>query len=823
MPRETESERSDAGLRGDDAVLVLAVFFASGFAGLVYEVMFAKSLALVFGSTATAATTVLATYMGGMSLGSWLGGKVATRTREPLRTYAACEAGIAISCALAPFAFGVLRAVYVALARGAEPGQPSLVALQVALGAALLLPPTLLMGATLPLLAKQLAAGSAGLGKTVGALYGANTLGAASGAIATGYVLLQTLGVLRTTILAVVLNLLVALAALRWARRAGPIVEPALGDVGDVERRPDVGVSYLGWAVLGVGGVVTLALEGVYTHLLAVVAGNSAFAFSAMLFCFLLGLGLGSSAGRAWLRRARSVALGLGLAQALVASSVLGGVFVWSRIPWLFATLGGHDLVAGFWAREGVRLLVCSITMVPPAFFVGASYPLAMEAIGRGVAAGDRVGVLGRAAAVNTLGNVLGALLGGFVLLPRLGSLHALQLLGGTSFLLAFVALAASDSRARAQLAIGVALAGVLLAVQPRTFDLTALASGANVYFRWQGWGDVIDHAESVDGGLTSVAVRQEPGGLVVKTLLTNGKFQGNDAAPGEVAAQISFALVPLLHEERRDRALVIGFGTGTTTRVVSDAGFASVDVADLSADIARLADRHFASVNDHVLQRPSVHLHVTDGRNFLMVEPRTYDLITLEISSIWFAGAASLYNTDFYRLARPRLTKGGVLQQWVQLHHLDRADYVAILSSMRSVFGKVWLYSVDNQGFLVACNDDCAPSARAVEQIESEPALESALAFLPGRTRDLLQSRVLTPDAVDAFLARETGAVATDPKRALFESTDDNLRLEYSTPRGNVRDYDDSLEANMKMFQAFAPASALAGTHLAEITSRTR
>ena len=314
MVGATGGDARGADPEGPLPAMVIGVFFASGFAGLVYEVMFAKSLALVFGSTATAATTVLATYMGGMSLGSWLGGRIATHARAPLKLYAACEAGIALSCAVAPFAFGLLRSAYVALARGAEPGQPSLVALQVALGAALLLPPTLLMGATLPLLAKQLAAETSGLGKIVGALYGANTLGAACGALAAGYVLLQTLGVIRTTMLAVLLNLVVALAALRWAGRAAPLTSAPAASANDHDDAPrEPSAPYVGWAVLGVGGAVTLALEGVYTHLLAVVAGNSAFAFSAMLFCFLVGLGLGLSVGRAWLRRATSAPLGLGL------------------------------------------------------------------------------------------------------------------------------------------------------------------------------------------------------------------------------------------------------------------------------------------------------------------------------------------------------------------------------------------------------------------------------------------------------------------------------------------------------------------------------
>ena len=649
----------------------------------------------------------------------------------------------------------------------------------------------------------------------MGALYGANTLGAAIGALATGYALLPALGVLRTTLVAVALNALVALGALRWSRGAGGVGEEASA-ASEGPRAPagvDGRARILGWVVLAFGGAVTLALEGVATHLLAVVVGNSAYAFSAMLFCFLLGLGLGSPIGRAWLTAGRSVPVRLGLAQALLAASVLGGVFAWSHVPACFELLGGLPVHLSFALREAIRLVVCALLLVPPA---RSSSARATRWRWRAVAsdsADGRLQLLGRAAAVNTLGNVGGALVGSFALLPRLGSLHALQILGATSLGLAAFACAASNARERRRLAIALALGLGTLAFQPRTFDLTSLASGANVYFRAQGFGEAIDHAESASGGLTSVAVDTQDDGRVVKTLFTNGKFQGDDSVNREVKAQIAFGLVPLLHVEGRESALVIGFGTGTTARVVSDAGFAHVDVAELSRDIVTLADHHFASVNGHVALRPE--RARARHRRAELPPPRA-------------AVVRSGHRRNFEHLVRRRVfplrhrvlsareaaaRRGGVLQQWLQLHHLAREDYVAVLSSVRSVFRNVWLYEVGNQGLLVACDDDCAPAPSMLRRMEATPALETAIGSVPGGAVGLLKSRILTPEGIDRFLA---AAGATEETRARFASTDDNLYLEYSTPRGNAREYEETFRANVAGFMAFTPGSEVDGTHLA-------
>ncbi|MEM7243868.1 MAG: fused MFS/spermidine synthase [Acidobacteriota bacterium] len=785
------------------ALVPALLFFLSGFAALVYEVVFGKSLATLFGSSATASTTVLATYMGGIALGSWLGGRLAARRPlSGLLAYAGCEGLIAAWCLLSPLVMGLVRLLYVQLASGAEPGSGWTVALQVLLGCLVLLPPTVLMGMTLPLMSAELLSrdtASGGLGPVVGLLYAANTLGAATGAFATGYFLLPALGVRDATWLAVVLNLLAAILAYRLAQ--GTSVESAESDASDEpETADDVetadpALGRLGLLILGLGGVVSLALEVVAIHLLAVVVGTSVHAFGLMLSCFMVGLGLGASGGRRLLAAVGPLR-GLLLAELGLALTVLLGVHLWDGIPDYFGSFAGHPLMTGFGERELVRFLACCAALLPPAACIGAAYPMAMACVGRGWP-GSKLRALGLAAGLNTVGNILGAFLGGFVLLNTLGSLPSLLLLAGVALVVALVVLARLDDVPRLPIGVTVVVLALLLApAQWRTFDLSGLASGTNVYFNAPRRLPVIDHAESLDGGLTTVTRTTTADGTPRHTLWTNGKFQGDDS--NEMAAQVGFAVLPLVHAEGRERALVIGFGTGVTARIVQTAGFQTTEIAELSRDILDLAHEHFGHVNGEVLDRPGVIARVADGRNLLLVSEHQYDLVTIELTSIWFAGAGSLYNREFYELVDSKLTEKGVLQQWLQLHHLTQQDVVTALASVRAVFPKVWLYGFGGQGMIVACRDCSEPDPRRLATGGDE--LLELLERLHGKPDELLEARLLSPTGVDTFLQVAEDAA---PLGALV-STDDNLFLEYSTPKGNVLGYGESVRANLHVLQAF-------------------
>jgi len=784
---------------------VAGLFVLSGFAGLVYQVLFSKALALTFGSTSTATYTVLATYMGGMALGAWLGGALAARRTNPLVLYALCELGIGLYCLATPVFFPLIRDAYVALAAGIPPDAPALLVARFGIGAAALVAPTILMGMTLPILVRFFEQRRQALGVSVAGLYAANTGGAAFGALLAGYAILPALGMTRTTLVAVALNLLAAYLGFRLSKSAALLQSGASRAASEVtpSARPDPAssraLSHLALVILGIGGIVTLALEVNYVHLLSVVAGNSVYAFSLMLFAFLFGLGLGAEAARRLLRRQWPLASLLAALDLGLACAIGVGILFWDSLPQYFASFAGYLRTPGFGGREAIRGLVCLVAMVPAAFFIGAIYPVAMEAVAR-AAPSAPVAALGRAAALNTAGNILGVLIGGFVLLPKLGALLALKLLASVCFTLGVAALAVGRGGARPALAWGTA-AGValLLFFTPRSFDYNNLASGANVYFSPQPFGKVIDHAESVDGGLTTVAVT-EYGGAKTLTLLTNGKFQGNDAWEGEVKAQVGFSLAPLLHVSARERALVIGYGTGMSARVLHDAGFANLDIADLSADIIRLANRHFGDLNARVSELPGVRTYVTDGRNLLMLQNERYDLVAMELSSIWFAGTASLYNRDFYELVSARLKPTGVLQQWVQLHHMRTVDLLYVLGSVRSSFRYVRLYYIGGQGIIVASNDPAAAhTAENIARLDRTPGLKRFLSLYGNSARPLLDTLVLDPDGVDRYLA------SPGVPLAMLVSTDDNLFLEYGTPKGNVLDSAESLAQNLKLLLNFS------------------
>lgn len=779
---------------------IAMMFFASGAAALIYQVLFAKKLALVFGSTSTATLTVLATFLGGMAIGSLLGGKLAQISKSPIRTYAIVEAAIAAYCILTPALFDLVQTSYIAIASGTPADAPSLLVLRVVLGALVLLVPTILMGITLPLLARVLQAPGQGLGAKIGLLYFMNTAGAATGALLTSYAIIPAVGVSKTTIIAALLNLFVALAGFELAKRLnnGTLLDTNSDDQTHTNLPKPILISSL--LALGIGGVLSLGLEVIYVHMLSIVAGNSVYAFGLMLATFLLGLAAGGESAR------RSLAFSSLGRERLLAAAFLGlsisvalSLWFWNDIPRYFGSFEGYHAARSFIAREAIRGGICAMIMFPPTFFIGAAYVLAMDLL-TGQSPKGAVRRLGFGAAINTLGNIAGVLIFGFIALPLLGGFDTSKLLAICAIIVAVLVLLICRSKPRRVdfLLFSIATLSATMAFQAK-LDYTVLSSGANVYFAEQQWGDVIDHAESIDGGLTSVA---QPKKQEFKTLLTNGKFQGNNAWHGEMQAQIGFAFTPLLHQENRGKALVIGYGTGVTSRVFHDAGFKQLDIAELSGDVVKLANKHFSEVNRKVTELAQVKLHLTDGRNFLLLSPEStrYDVVSIEITSIWFAGASSLYNKEFYQLIKSRLAKDGVLQQWVQLHHLSPIDILTVISTLREEFRYVTLYEVGGQGILIATNDEARsiPSDIGMMKLETSTSLSYIRQNFQARIRDIPNSIWIANSEIDEYI-NGVGVM-----RSIWISTDDNLMLEYSTPKANANDGRQSLADNRNLLAKY-------------------
>jgi spermidine synthase len=425
--------------------------------------------------------------------------------------------------------------------------------------------------------------------------------------------------------------------------------------------------------------------------------------------------------------------------------------------------------------------VACFFLIAVPAICAGLSFPVILDyAETRSRPLGAAVG---RLYAVNTAGTIAGALVTGFVVLGWLGGRKALFVSAGLSLAVAvplwprrLVALA---------VAAGVWVAGVLLAPD---WDVKALLSGANVYFAraHDDVDEVVWQHEDYIGGVTSV-VRS---GRTL-TMLTNGKFQGNNAS--EVRDQIRFSLIPNLYVRHPRRALNIGLGTGTTLGAISRFPYAHIDVVELSADIVTAAERYFADVNRGALHAPNVAVHIDDGRSFLATRPldRAYDLVSVEITSIWFAGAGNLYNDEFYAAAKRRMAPDGVFQQWIQLHHIDAADIAVVLATMRRHFAHVALWLPGHQGIVIASDAPLeVQPGRLAEMVAQFPADD----FEYGQRGTLFGELLLVDKEVDAFLAKAR------PRQL---STDRNLYLEYSTPKGNALGW--NFQANFDALARFA------------------
>jgi spermidine synthase len=769
--------------------LVGALYLLSGALGLIYEVTFSKYLGLSFGSTATASSTVLVAFMGGLAIGASITGKLEGRIARPLSLYGMVELAIGAFCLIAPALFERMRPLYFALAQRTE----SLALLGTVRGFLALLivaVPAAGMGSTLPLLARfvQASHGAHGgrIGSRLAALYGLNTLGGALGSLGAAYLLLPSLGLSLTLrgCAAISVGIGVLCVALGRGLRVPP--SGAESSPGESAARKAAGLPTLApraaYGLAALSGLLVFSCEVIIVHLLALVIGTSAYAFGLMLSIFLVCLSFGTPLARwlerRWPRRALTLSFGAsGLA-------LLLSLPIWDELPRVFVALGPS--VRSWHGRELVRGVAAFVALAVPVTLMGTAFPLLLRA----ARAPHLVRDTGRITASNTLGAIAGSLLAGFVLLERLGSYRSLALVA-LVYLVGCV-LAAEPREAR--LSRVLAVVGVSLLVLLPRWDLQRLASGANVYFDVGAVenGVIESIHEDLHGGVTTI-VRSPTTGE--RTLLTNGKFQGNDR--GEVAQNRGLGLLPSFFAGHTERALLIGLGTGVTAAALAQFPYQRIDVAELAPAIVDAARSHFVEVNAHVLNDPRVRVFGEDGRNLLAVRRTIYDVITVEVSSLWFAGAADLYHREFYAIARQRLRRGGVLQQWIAFHHTNREIVATILATLRASFPHVMLFVDGHQGHILA---SMQPLRARLERIEDfaeahDVSLDQLLRYVRGA--------VLDSAAIDAFVA-DTGRLYE--RAEPYISSDDNRALEYMSPKGNVP-MADNVPATLGYLYEYMPA----------------
>lgn len=774
---------------------IVLIFFLSGATGLVYEVLWAKYLGLFLGNTSYAQAIVLATFLGGLAIGNALLGRLADRHPSPLKLYGLLELGIALFAALSPWMLSALGSLYLAMAQVLPFTGPVGVPVKMLFAAIALLPPTILMGGTLPVLSRTLTRSIGALQGTVSGLYFLNSAGAVIGALAAGFWVVPAFGLDRGIMATAILNAAIGLAAFGLAaiwRQEAPVEEAEARAQAPVEfsalQRRAILVAVL------VSGFVSLSFEIAWIRLLSLVMGSSTYSFSVMLAAFVAGIALGSLLVNRGAVPGKNPLVQFAVAEAAIALSILLTLPFYDRLPYVFYVIGGWftRTETTFYLFEGIKFLFCFGLMLIPTTLIGMTLPLATLVVTRSV--GEVATQVGRVFSFNTLGNVLGALLTGLLLMPLLGMRGVIE--GGVLVCL-LVAAAICWTGPLVTPAVRFALAGLpLLAflayrlLMPG-WDLTMLSSGP---FRSRGlvkgegyeaYREAFKNLElkyyKDDAGST-VAVFKDGDDLQIDV---NGKTDASTSH--DMATQTMIGHLPLFLRPGAQDVFVVGLGSGVSVGSLLTQPETRVAVAEISPAIAEAA-RHFGPFNHEALDNPRTRLYVADALSHLQVRPQLYDAFVCEPSNPWVAGNANLFTEDFYQVLKTRLKPGGLVVQWVHTYEIDNDSMALIWRTFTRSFPHVSLWQVHSTDWVIVGSDaEVALDFAKAEARFAEPEVRADLARVG--VHDFATVLAMQA-ATDAPVRRSAGAGPVNTLRM--------PRLEYQAPMAFYRQQVSNLPYNI-------------------------
>lgn len=743
---------------------VPCLFFLSGACGLVYQVVWARMLTVVFGATVLAVSTVLSAFMAGLALGSFLLGRRVDRVRRPLRVFALLEAGIGSYALLFPTLCGGIGSSAAGLLPALGPEGGALYpALRFATSFALLLVPTALMGATLPVLTKFVVRRLSDVGIGVGLLYGLNTLGAVAGVVLITFFLMEALGLETSTYAVAAVNFTVAAVAWLIDRRL-PVAAAQATEAAAPQRRADSTPAPAGSPVLpgyllavvmagfGLSGFAALGYEVAWLRLLIVTfQANTHYDFSIILIAFLLGISLGSFACSRYLRRGRDLLSLFGVMEILIGLMGICSVFlfVWST-EWIESVVQSRS----WWQyRLGMFSLAFAIMFVPT-LLMGALFPVvsrintrALQRLGRGV---------GDAYAVNSLGSIGGSVVTGFVLIPAFGTEGAFRALGLLNLAVGLAVLLLHPgfrSRARKGIVVGAALAAAVLAVALGPRDVLRRIAQPS-----RPGAELVFYSEGREGVVTVVA---QPG-------YREMQFNRGNQVPSDFPSLQLFRLLghlPLLLHEDPQEVLVIALGGGIALGSVAQHDLKEVECVEMVPDVLEAAREEFGPFNHRVMERLEdlpIDIVIDDGRNYLLTRSRKYDVITGDATHPSTTDSWVLYTREFYQLCRAHLAEGGIFAQWLPYHALRIEDFKTVLRTFGGVFEHATLWHTSNYALMVGTTQPLRIDMERLERAFDHPSVRESLEEVGlGRPIDLLSCFLLDEVSFSDYVGG--GAVNTD------------------------------------------------------------
>ncbi|MGH9824272.1 MAG: fused MFS/spermidine synthase, partial [Blastocatellia bacterium] len=714
--------------------------------------------------------------------------------------------------------------------------------------------PTALMGATLPVLANYYVDERRNIGLKVGSLYSVNTFGAVLGAISGGFVLIPALGMRKSSYTAAGINLTLGIVALGVSRMTAglkgsaqrPIstddaaTKAALANSNKQLKTKSTNVKPGGGrqatiiilAGFALSGFVALSYEVIWSRVLALIIGSSVYAFSIMLATFLVGLAVGSTAAARMVDRLRRPIFAFAVIEFLIGLTSLGGAYLFNELPYAFIGLYRWLASSSVAVLLLARFAVASLVMIAPTLLLGTLFPLVVRIVhGHKVDQPDAAAfrpsrTVGDVYAVNTLGSICGAFASGFIMIPGLGILASLRLSIALNFVIAAVIFGAlllspsmiveaakgSGKKARRKgprrrvpaLAWLPAAAAVLLilwtALERPPWDISIMSSAV---YRYAPQVIQMDRQRFFDyfsekGQGDTIFYKEGLTATVVvqrqsggRVLKVNGKPDASTA--GDLPTQVLIGDLPLLVREQADDCLVIGLGSGVTLGSVEQFPVKHVTCVELEPAVIQ-ASHCFDDLNNKPLEDPRLRLVVNDGRNFIDTTREKYDVIVSEPSNPWLTGAASLFTLEYFQQGAKRLKDGGVFSQWLQIYEMAPQDVQSMIATFRAVFPEVYLFrGAEGDLMLLGAKAPLKFDLNLIRSRLAEPKVAADLGRVKVKTAADLVSRLYMGTSE---LRRYTAGSDLN--------TDDNALIEFSAPR-RVGISGDTVSANVKQLLAFA------------------
>ncbi|MEK6283174.1 MAG: fused MFS/spermidine synthase [Acidobacteriota bacterium] len=781
--------------------LVAACFILSGATGLIYEVLWARMLGLVFGATTLAISTVLAAFMGGLALGSALAGRLAFRIKRPIRAYGLLEIGIALYALAVPFLFYVVDDLYAVLWQHFHLSFFVFSLLRFLLSALMLLIPTTLMGATLPLLTSALLRSSDATSTSITRLYTRNLVGAICGCVAAGFFLLPAFGVRATIYTASLINIFIGIAAILADR--GPSEDSVAVREQKrerVEERPADAVQTLAqpagtkfWLLAAfVSGFVTISTQVAWARMLSMIIGSSTYAFSITVALFLVGLSAGAFfiARRKVSGKLRKTVMTVEL---LTAVSLVFSLFIVNRIPGGLVATGLSLNISSWGGLLSLQILSVALLILLPALLMGMVMPLVLVWAGASSGASS-VQLVGRSYAVNTIGAIVGAFSAGFLLIPKTSTRFTILFAAALCVMVAGLAyqpegeLRERNRKLAFHVVTTLALLIMIFTFAPR-LHLANLSVGAYdslVRTIARTRGSVAESASErsgpgehsllmyEEGPTSTVSVRKD---WDVISLAINGRINASDRE--DMPTQVMVGQLPVLIAPNLRNGLVVGFASGVSVGSILQSPIQSLECVELEPATVN-GSRFFEHVNNRPLNDPRMRLIIDDARTYLRVTPTRYDMIVSEPSHPWVPGVANLFTKEFFTLGRDRLSEDGVFVQWVQIYQLSTDSLRSVLATFHDVFPYVQVFRVEG-----------ATKGKDLILIGSRTPL--TLDRVNERTRDprvateLARVNMKTEADVRAWYVCDQSQLSPAVAGAVI-NTDDNMHVETTVPREAFR-----------------------------------